>query len=122
MIFSRAYFQQRNTPKKKKEKPPPHRTNSPGPAPHSGTGPMSPRVPKRGALIQNSRGPRTSHGVPDPHILSGPLSGREQTPRLRGSGAATCPQAQARARPPSFLGKTRPPTTVNAGDVKCALP
>ena len=33
---------------------------------------------------QNGQGPRTPHGVPDPHILSGPLSGREQTPRLGG--------------------------------------
>ena len=30
--------------------------------------------------------------------------------------------AGTRARLPSFLGKTCPPTAFNAGDVKCALP
>ena len=52
---------------------------SPGQRPqtHSllGKGPVTPRVPEKGALCQNSRGPRTSYRAPDPHILSGPLSG-----------------------------------------------
>src|SRR6185437_16873888 len=89
---------------------PSHRTNGLGPASRSGTGPVSPRVPEKGALTRNSREPRTSHGVPDPHILSGPL-GREGTDTPPGgSGAATCPQTQIRARLPSFLGKTWPHT------------
>ena len=54
--------------------------------------------------------------TPDPICYPDPSAGREQTPRLVGSGAATCPQAQARARPRSFLGKTRPPTAFNAVD------
>ena len=62
-------------------------------------------------------GGRTSYEVPDPHILSGPLSGEETGTPTGGSGAATCPQAQARARPRSFPGKTRPPTAFNAGNV-----
>ena len=62
-------------------------------------------------------GPRTSHRVPDPQILSGPLSGEGTDTPSGGSGAATCPQAQARARPRSFPGKTRPPTAFNTGDV-----
>ena len=105
---------------------------SPGKRPRTrsplGEVPVTPHVPEEVALSQNSWGPRTSQGVPDPrrvpdpHILSGPSAGREQTLRLSGSGAATCPQAQARARAPSFLGKARPPTAFNAGDVKCALP
>ena len=33
-----------------------------------------------------------------------------------------CPQAQVRARLPSFLGKTCLPTVFNEGDVKSALP
>ena len=60
--------------------------------------------------------------APDPICYPDPSAGREQTPRLGGSGAATCPQAQVRARLPSFLWKTCPPTAFNAGDVKCALP
>jgi len=43
---------------------------------------VTPRVPEEVALSQNSWGPRTSREVPDPHILSGPLSGVEPTPRL----------------------------------------
>ena len=78
------------------------------------TGPVSPRVPGKGALSQNSRGPRTSHGVPDPHILSGPLGGEGTDTPPRGSGATACPQTQIRARLPSFLGKTWPPTAFNA--------
>ena len=74
---------------------PSHRTNGPGPASRSRAGPVSPRVPKKGALSQNSRGgARTSHRVPDPIHYPDPLAGREQTPRLRGSGAATCLQVR----------------------------
>jgi len=64
---------------------------------------------------QNGRGPRTSHGVPDPHTLSGPLSGEETGTPPRGvrsrhvsAGGGT------RARPPRFPGKARPPTAFNA--------
>jgi len=78
---------------------------------------VSPRVPEKGALIQTAGRPRTSHGVLDPHILSGPLSGEGTDIPPGGSGAATCPQAQARTRPLSFPGKTRPPTAFNVGDV-----
>ena len=53
--------------------------------------------------------------APDPIWYPDPSAGREQTPHLGGSGAATCPQAQVRARLPSFLWKTCPPTTFNAG-------
>ena len=72
-------------------------------------------VPEKGALSQKSRGLRTFHGVPDPHILSGPLSGEGTDTPPGGSGATTYPQAQARARLRDFLGKTRPPTAFNAG-------
>jgi len=68
---------------------------------------VSPRVPEKGALGQNSRGPRTSHGVPDPHILSRPLS-REGTDTPPGGVRSRHVSAGAgtRARPPSFHGKT----------------
>ena len=44
---------------------------------------MTPCVPEKGTLSQNSRGPRTPHGVPDPHMLPGPLSreGTDTPPR-----------------------------------------
>ena len=81
-----------------------------------GTGPVSPRVPEKGTLTQTAGGPGPPTGSRTPQ------RGGKQTPRLRGSGAATCPQTQACAQPRSFLGKTRPPTMFNAGDVKYALP
>ena len=88
---------------------------------------MTPRSPEEVALSQNGWAPgppresRTPAGS-GPHMLFRPLS-REGTvtPPRGGSGAATCPQAQVRARLPSFLWKTCPPITFNAGDVKCAL-
>ena len=49
-----------------------------------GKGPVTPRVPEKGALSQNSRGPRTFHGIPDPHILSEPLSGEGTDTPLEG--------------------------------------
>ena len=64
---------------------------------------------------QNGRGPRTSHGVSDPHTLSGPLSGEETGTPPRGvrsrhvsAGGGT------HARPRRFPGKARPPTAFNA--------
>jgi len=75
---------------------------------------------ERSAKTAGGPGPLTGSRIPI--YYPDPLAGREQTPRLRGSGAATCPQAQARAQPRGSLGKTWPPTAFNAGDVKCALP
>ena len=83
---------------------------SPGKRPRTrsplGEGPVTPRVPEEVALRQNSLEPRTSRGVPDPHILSGPLSGVEPTPRLGlvrsrhvSAGAGT------RAGPRGFAGR-----------------
>jgi len=75
------------------------------------------------ALRAKKPGPRTSHRVPDLHILSGPLSGRNQAPLQGGSGAATCHAGGGtRARPRHFPGKARPPTafnTVNEGALCC---
>ena len=62
-------------------------------------------------------GPGPPTGSQTPIYYPDPSTGWKQTPRLGRSGAATCPQAQARARPRNFLGKTRPPTAFNAGDV-----
>ena len=45
---------------------------------------MTPRVPENGALSQNSRGPRTSHGSRTPIYYPDPSAGSEQTPRLGG--------------------------------------
>jgi len=73
------------------------------------------RRTERSAKTAGGPGPPT--GSRTPIYYPDPSAGREQTPRLGGSGATTCPQAQARARPRSFLGKTRPPTAFNAGDV-----
>ena len=83
---------------------------------------MTPRVPEEVDLSQNSWGPRTSHGVPDPHILSGPV-GREGTDPAWGSGAATCPQVRARARGAAWLPLGDSPTYhIQCGRRKCALP
>ena len=95
---------------------PSHRTSGPGPASRSGAGPVSPRVLEKGALSQNSRGgPGPPTGSRTPIHYLDPLAGREQTPRLRGSGAATCPQVRERAQLPSFLRKTCSPTTFSVG-------
>ena len=80
-----------------------------------GKGPVTPRVPEKGALSQNNRGPGPPAGYRTPIYYPDPSAGREQTPRLGGSGAATYPQAQALVRLRDFLGKTRPPTAFNAG-------
>ena len=82
---------------------------------------MTPRVREEVALSQNSWGPRTSQGVPDPrrvpdpHILSGPLSREEPTPCLGlvrsrhvSVGAGTC------VGPRGFHWKPRPPSAFNA--------
>ena len=78
---------------------------------------MSPRVREKGALSQTAGGPGPPMGSRTPTYYPDPSAGREQTPRLGGSGAATCPQVQVRARPRRFPGKTRPPTAFNAVDV-----
>ena len=79
-----------------------------------GEGPVTPHVPEEVALSQDSWGARTSQGIPDPHILSGPLSREEPTPRLGlvrsrhvSVGAGT------RAGPRGFPWKTRLLTTFN---------
>jgi hypothetical protein len=56
----------------------PHRANGPRPAPSSGTGPVTPRVPEKGTLSQKQLGDPDLPRGPGPHILSGPLS-REGT-------------------------------------------
>ena len=78
---------------------------------------MSPRVPEKEALSQTAGGPGPPTGSQTPTYYPDPSAGREQTPRLEGSGAATCPQVQARARPWRFSGKARPPTAFNAVNV-----
>ena len=96
---------------------------SPGKRPRTcsplGEGPVTPHVPEEVALSQNIWGARTSQGVPDPpgpgsHILSGPLSREEQTPRLglvRSRHMSV--GARTRARPRGFPWKTRLPTVFN---------
>ena len=96
---------------------------SPGKRPRTrfplGEGPVTPHVPEEVALSQNGWGPgpprvfRTPPG-PGPHILSGPLSREEPTPRLRlvrsrhvSVGAGTRPG------PRGFPWKTRLPTAFN---------
>ena len=47
--------------------------------------------------LRTSQGDRTPHGVPDPLIVTGPLTkGRNRHPSPRGSGADTCQLAQTR--------------------------
>ena len=65
--------------------------------------------PKQPGAPGPPTGSRTPIHYPDPS------AGREQTPRLRGSGAAMCPQVRERARLPSFLRKTCSPTTFSVG-------
>ena len=94
---------------------------SPGKRPRTrsplGEGPVTPRVPEEVALSQNSWGPRTSQGVPDPrrvpdtHILSGPLSREEPTPRLGQVRSRHMSVSVAtHAGPRGFSWKTRLPT------------
>ena len=70
---------------------PSHRTNGPGPASRSGTGPVSPRVPEVEMLSTFGRGPGPPQvgpgpprAYPDTRELSAQLAARE------GSGAAAC--------------------------------
>ena len=62
---------------------------SPGKQPRTrtplGKGPVTPRIPEEVALSQNSWGPRTSQGVPDPSV------GRNRHPAWGWSRAAMCP-------------------------------
>ena len=101
--------------------------NDPDPLP-AWEGPVAPRVPEKVALSQNSWGPRTSQGVsdprrvPDPYILSGPLSREELTPCLGvvrsrhvSVGAGTCAGLRG------FHWKPRLPTAFKAagGSAHC---
>ena len=67
-------------------------------------GPVTPHVPEEVALNQNSWGPRTSQGVPDPRRVPDPIyypdpsAGRNRHPAWGWSGAATCLWVRARAR------------------------
>ena len=56
-------------------------------------------------------------GPETPNTIRTPQRGGNRHPAWGGSGAATCPQVQVRARPQRFPGKTRPPTAFNAVDV-----
>ena len=67
-------------------------------------GPVTPHVPGEVALSQNSWGPRTSQGVPDPHRVPDPIYypdpsvGRSRYPAWGWSRAATCQWVRACAR------------------------
>ena len=98
---------------------------SPGKRPRTrsplGEDPVMPRVPEEVALSQNSWGLRTSQGVPDPrrvpdpHILSGPLSREEPTPHLgQVRSRHMSVSAAMHAGPRGFPWKTRLPTAFNA--------
>ena len=52
------------------------RPTAPNPLPAGDRSGVTTCLGEGSAQDQNGRGPRTPHGVPDPHILSGPLSGR----------------------------------------------
>ena len=87
-----------------------------------GKGPVTPRVPEKGALSQNSRGPRTSHGVQDPIYYPDPSAGREQTPRLgqvRSRHVSAGPGTRAAAKLPR---EDSPTYRIQYGRRKCALP
>ena len=66
---------------------------------------------------RRERSAKTAGDPGPPYTIRTPQRGGNRHPAWGGSGAATCPQAQARARPRSFLGKTHPPTAFNTGDV-----
>jgi hypothetical protein len=89
---------------------------------------VTPHVPEEVALSQNSRGPQTSQGVPDPrrvpdlHILSGPLSGEGTDTPPKGVRSRHVSTGAGTRAATNFLGKARPPTAFNAGDVKRAMP
>ena len=61
-------------------------------------GPVTPLVPEEVALSQNSWGPRTSQGVPDPIYYPDPSAERNRHPAWGWSGAATCQWVRPRAR------------------------
>ena len=69
-----------------------------------GEGLVMPRVPEEVALSQNSWGPRTSQGAPDPRRVPDPIyypdpsAGRNRHPAWGRSGAATCQWVRARAQ------------------------
>ena len=102
-------------------------------------GPVAPRI-SGVALSQNSWGPRTFRGVPDlpgvpdpcrvpdpdPHTLSGPLSGVELTPRLglvRNRHVSRArPQVRARARGRELPLEESPTYRIQCSRRKCALP
>ena len=82
---------------------------------------MTPRIPEEAALSQNSWGPRTSQGVPDPRRVPDPIyypdpsAGRNRHPAWGWSGAATISVgAGTRAGQRNFHWKTRLPTAFNA--------
>ena len=56
-----------------------------------GEGPVTPCVPEEVGPSQNSWGPRTSQGVPDPRRVPDPSAGRNRHPAWGWSGADTCP-------------------------------
>ena len=98
---------------------PSHRTNGPGPASRSGTGPVSPRVPEVVMLSTCDRGPGPPQvglgpprAYPDRRELSAQLAARE------GSGAATC-HAGAGASLPL---EAPSPTRIQCGWLRRALP
>ena len=69
----------------------------------AGKGPGTPRVPEEAGAqpgqrrLRTSRGVRTPAEVPDPCIVTGPLTkGRRRHPAPRWSGADTCLQEQTR--------------------------
>ena len=62
----------------------PHQANGPGPAPRSGTGPETPRVPEEGMLRADSRGLGPPIGVWDLPRPSGPPTRVEPTYRRGG--------------------------------------
>ena len=66
---------------------------------------MSSRVPEKKALRVKRLGALNPPRVPDPHILSGPLSGEKTDTPPGGSGAATCPRVAARARGDASPGR-----------------
>ena len=78
--------------------------------------------PGEGSDQPNSRGPRTPHGVPDPHILSGPLSG-EGTDTPPGGVRSRHVSAGTGARAAAKLPREDSPTyRIQYGRRKCTLP
>jgi len=78
-----------------------------------GEGPVAPRVPVEVALSQNSWGPRTSQGIPDPRRVPNPHILSDTPPGLVRSRHVSA-GADTRAEPRGFHWKTRLPTAFNA--------